>query len=260
MTWLKQTVDNPLFPDLAWSRPERRDQAGKLLIIGGNLHGFSASAEAFAHAGSAGIGTSRVVLPASLRNTVGTLFPEAEFGSTTPSGSFARAALGELLDLAAWSDGVLLAGDLGRNSETALLVESFLNKYTGQVMLVKDSVQFFLASPKAITSRPDTCLTLTMAELQKLVTHLHEPYAISQSMDMLQLVEALEKFTINHTCYIITKHHNQVFVAANGRVSTTSVEQTLDPWRTATAARAAVWWLQHSTQPFEALTASILDL
>ena len=39
--WHKQTSSKPLFPELIWSRPENRQLAGKLLIIGGNLHGFA---------------------------------------------------------------------------------------------------------------------------------------------------------------------------------------------------------------------------
>ena len=41
------------------------------------------------------------------------------------------AALAPLLDLAQWADGVLLAGDIGRNSETTVLLETFMSKYHG---------------------------------------------------------------------------------------------------------------------------------
>ena len=39
--WHKQTADAPLYPDMEWSMPELRDQAGKLGIIGGNKLGFA---------------------------------------------------------------------------------------------------------------------------------------------------------------------------------------------------------------------------
>ena len=69
--WHKQTPDQPLYPDLLWSRPQNKKQAGKLLVVGGNAHGFAAAGEAFAQATAAGIGTARVLLPDSLRKTVG---------------------------------------------------------------------------------------------------------------------------------------------------------------------------------------------
>ena len=54
--WQKQTADKPLYPDIEWNKPERRDQAGKLLIVGGNKLGFSAAAEAYQTAKDAGVG------------------------------------------------------------------------------------------------------------------------------------------------------------------------------------------------------------
>ena len=38
--WQKQTPGKVLFDDVLWSKPERRDQAGRLAIVGGNSQGF----------------------------------------------------------------------------------------------------------------------------------------------------------------------------------------------------------------------------
>src|SRR5438034_11126943 len=104
--WLRQEAGKPLFPELEWSQPENRTQAGKLLIIGGNLHGFAAPAEAYAEAVKAGIGTARVLLPDALQKTVGRVLENGAFASSTPaSGSFSQKALGERLTDAAWADG-----------------------------------------------------------------------------------------------------------------------------------------------------------
>src|SRR5471032_3085314 len=104
--WHKQAADKPLYPDLLWSRPENRAQAGKLLIVGGNAHGFAAAGEAYAEATKAGVGTARVLLPDSLQKTVGKVFEAGEYAPSTPSGSFAKRALAELLAMAEWADGV----------------------------------------------------------------------------------------------------------------------------------------------------------
>ena len=77
--WHKQTADQPLFKDLLWSRPENRAQAGKLVIIGGNLHGISAPAEAYRQAEKAGAGSVRVLLPDSLKKTVGRMIEQGEY-------------------------------------------------------------------------------------------------------------------------------------------------------------------------------------
>lgn len=257
MSWHKQAHDQPLFPDLLWSRPERRDQAGKLLIIGGNEHGFSAPAEAFATTTQAGVGISRVLLPSKLKSTVSVLFPEAEYAPSTPSGSFARTGLAEWIETAAWADGVLIAGDLGHNSETALLLETFLSKYAEKLTITQDAAEYILSNPAQTINRPDTTLVISMGQLRKLAKHIHSPQAVTQAMGLPELTEWLSDFTVEHAVHLVTKHLDHLIVAVNGRVSTTPTNASTEAWRVATAARAAVWWLQHPGKPFEAITTSI---
>lgn len=258
--WRKQTTDKPLYPDLLWSRPENKAQAGKLLVVGGNAHGFAAAGEAYAEATKAAIGTARVLLPDSLQKTVGRVFEAGEYAPSTPSGSFSQRALAELLTMGQWSDAVLLAGDLGRNSETAILLEQFISKYSGQLTLTKDAADYFTKMPSALLARRDTLLVLSFAQLQKIAVSVRFAAAFIFDMDFLRLIEALHEFTQQHQTAIIIKHLQTIFVAVNGQVSTTKLPKDPETWRVQTAARAAVWWLQNPAKPFEALTTSGLAL
>ena len=255
--WLKQKTDEPLFADLIWSRPETKQQAGKLLIVGGNQYGFAAPAEAYGAATNAGIGSTRVMLPLSIKKVAGKLLPGLEFAANTPSGSFSQSALGEFLEQAAWADGVLFAGDLGRNSETAILIESFLTKHAGQTTITKDAADYCLAIPKIILNRKDTLLVLDMSQLQKLGTAGHHTTAFKLGMDLIHLVEGLHDFTSKYPVNILVKHHTKMVVAVNGQVSTTNLETDLPIWQVSTATHASVWWLQNPTKPFEALCTSV---
>ncbi|HET9174277.1 MAG TPA: hypothetical protein VFN56_03280 [Candidatus Saccharimonadales bacterium] len=255
--WHKQTSNNPIFPDLVWSRPENRAHAGKLLIVGGNLHGFSAVATAFSEADKAGIGTARALLPSSLQKTVGRIFEAGEYAPSTPSGSFAQTALSEMLAMAAWSDGVLLAGDFGRNSETAIVLEKFAAKYSGQLTLTKDAADYFTPSPKALLQRPATTFVISFSQLQQLGMHAQFISPFTYNMDLLRLLDALHEFTTIYPVSIIVKHLQNIVVATSGKVSTTKLEADLEMWRVATAAHAAVWWLQNPSKTFEALTTSV---
>jgi hypothetical protein len=257
--WHRQTTDKPLFPDLQWSRPEHTQQAGKLLVIGGNAYGFAAPAEAFQAAEKAGIGTARVLLPDSLQKTVGGQFLAGEFAPSTPSGSFSKLALSELLANANWADGVLLAGDTARNSETAIVLETFLAKHPGQVTITKDAVDYFNGSPQQILAREETTFVLSFAQLQKLAIHAHFNHAFTFDMDFVHLVEALHAFTRMHRLQIVVKHLSTIFVGVGGNVSTTKITTELPIWRVKTAAHAAVWWLQNPSKPFEALTTSLIE-
>lgn len=256
--WHKQTPENPLFSDLLWSRPENTAHAGKLLIAGGNLHGFTNPAAAYAESQKAGIGVARVLLPDALQKTIGKVFEAGEFGPSTPSGSFSQRALGELLPMAAWADATLLAGDLGRNSETAILLEKFADKYSGKLAVTCDAADYFTGTPAAILTRPDTLWVISFAQLQKLAVGAKFTTAFTFDMDMLRLIDALHEFTIQHPAYIIVKHLDNIFTAAHGQVSSTKLQSELPVWRLKTAGRAAVWWLQNPGKPFEALTTSII--
>jgi ADP-dependent NAD(P)H-hydrate dehydratase / NAD(P)H-hydrate epimerase len=257
--WHRQTSEKPLFPQLAWSRPEHRASAGKLLIIGGNVHGFAAPAEAYAESQRAGIGVARALLPNALRRIVGILIEQAEFAPSTPSGSFSQRALNDALSLAAWADGTLFVGDLGRNAETAILVEKFLHKAPGPVTLTKDAVDYMTSLPGALLERDSSLLVLSLAQLQRLGTAVHTPSAVRFGMDILQLTDWLHEFTTRHKPHLIVRHLDTVFVAVNGQVSTTRLADPSHLWRLKTATHASVWWLQNPEKPFEALTASMLS-
>lgn len=257
--WVRQTSNEPLFPELEWSKPENKAHAGKLLVIGGNLHGFSAPATAFTEADKAGIGSERVVLPDAIQKTVGSFLPEADFGPSTPSGSFAQKSLDTWLEHAAWADGVLIAGDLGRNSETAIVLESFAAKYHGQLTLTKDSADYILANPLPLLKREETLLVVSFAQAQKIAVNARFKTALTFDMDFLRLIEALHAFTEQFAAHMVIKHLDSVFVAVNGQVSTTKLAEDQAMWRVKTAAAASVWWLQHPKQPFESITTSLIS-
>ena len=256
--WHKQTTETPLFEDIMWSRPVNARLAGKLLILGGNAHGFSKVALAYQEATASGIGAARVFLPNSLQKTVGTLFPEAEFISSNPSGSFGRGTLNELLIASEWADGILLAGDMGHNSETAILLESFVTKYTDQLTLVGDSIDYFSSQPLAIFNRTKTTIVPTLAQLQALLKSLKFEKALTSSTDFLIIVEILNLLTTRYPIIIVLNQLNQVIVASAGSVSTTKLENIPRDIEIMVAARASVWWLQNPTKAFEALTSAVL--
>ena len=255
--WLKQSA-KPLFPDLHWSRPENKPQAGKLLVIGGNAHGFAAPATAYGAALKAGIGSSRVLLPDKLQKTLSRLMPEAEFAPSTLSGSLSKKALAQLLDSAQWADGVLLAGDFGRNSETAILLDSFLDKYQGQVAVAQDSLDYFLGPNSLLIERADTLGVIDLGKLQKLAKHNRPATPVLHSMMLADLVEILHDWTTGNSGQIITRHADHFIVASCGQVSTTATAQT-SSWQIELAAYASVWWLQQPNRPFEALSTSLFE-
>ena len=65
--WKRQGT-KPLFEELEWNKPERRDQAGRLLIVGGNVHALGAPAKSYELALQTGIGAAKIALPDKTKN------------------------------------------------------------------------------------------------------------------------------------------------------------------------------------------------
>lgn len=256
--WQKQTPDKPLFPDIEWSKPEQRSQAGRLGVVGGNKLGFMAVAESYSVALSAGVGEVRVLLPDVLKKTIPSVITDTVFAPTNPSGSLSKDASNDLLALGAWSTGILLIGDAGRNSETAILYENFLHDYTGPLTITRDAVDLIKNSNHTLVDRPDTLLIISFAQLQKLFQSVYYPKILTFSMQLQQLVEAVHKFTITYPITIAVLHKDHFVIAHNGVVVTTPWESPMMIWRGSVAARAASYWLWNPKMPLESVAASIL--
>lgn len=255
--WRKQSPHAPLFPDIEWSRPERRDQAGRLLIVGGNKLGFAAAAESYQTAGEAGAGQARVLLPDCLKSTVPKTLTDVVFGACNASGSLAKDARTELHASAAWADGVLLVGDAGRSSETAILYEEFIAHTEMPLTITRDAIDLVKNNPRLLAERPDTLIVTSFAQVQKLFQGVYYPKILTFSMQLLQLVEALHKFTITYPCTIMTLHKDTLIIASGGQVITQAWPEPMAIWRGHVATRAATHWLWNPHMPLEAAATSL---
>jgi hypothetical protein len=256
--WHRQGLAEPLFADIVWSRPQNRRTAGKLLILGGNQHSVTAPALAYQAAVKAGIGSCRVLLPEAIRKTIGKSFDEGEFAPSTRSGSFAKTALPLVLEHLDWADGLLIAGDLGKNSETAILLEQIIQKHQGPVTITQDSLDYFSRSLGQLTERENVVIVSEFSRLQKM-TRAGMPSVIMQhSMSLHALVGLLNNWSRESAAKILTYHNDNFVYADNGLVSTTLLPST-GSWEVPLAAFASTWWLQQPAARFEAITTAIYD-
>lgn len=258
--WLKQDPKKPLFPDIEWQKPEQKTLAGKLLIIGGNKLGFAAVAQAYADALAAGVGECRVVLPDALKPVVDKLALDCVFVPSNISGGMSKDSMPALQAAANWADAVLLVGDTGRNSETAITLETFLQQSGALTIITRDAVDLLRAATTSLLQREPTVFVLTLAQLQKMFQAVYYPKTILFSMQLTTLVETLHKFTITYPGIgIVVFHQQQLLVARDGQVSSTPWEDPLIIWRGSVAAKSAVYALQHQSKLFPALTASLVQ-
>ncbi len=254
--WVKQDPSNPSFKDLIWSRPENKKLAGKLLIVGGNSYNFSLISTAYSATLKAGIGTCRLYLPENLRKSLANLDLDIEFGPSNKSGGFARSGLSLLLDLTKWSDGVLLAGDIGKNSETEVMLESFVDKYSGQLVIANDALSVFKGIDQ-ILNQSNTILVLDFPQLQKVASASKFANPFTSTMGLINFIETFHLFSIELKCAIVTYFEENLIVSYKGKVSSTKIKLG-NKWQTEVSAKAAVWYIQNPKHIFEALTSSVL--
>lgn len=102
-------------------------------------------------------------------------------------------------------------------------------------------------------------LILSFAQLQKLFRTLYYPKILTFSIQLLQLVEALHKFTITYPITIATLHQDTLIAAHSGEVTTTPWTDPMRIWRGTVAARASVYYIWNPSRPLEAITTSLLS-
>ncbi|HEV2413075.1 MAG TPA: hypothetical protein VGS28_04735 [Candidatus Saccharimonadales bacterium] len=254
--WHKQVTDRPLFPEIEWNRPEQKSLAGRLLIVGGNVHGMGAVMQAYEAALRSGVGECRVVLPDALKRHIKSAPFECLFVSSTPNGGISKEALGDIKAYASWANGILLIGDTGRNSETAVVMVELL-KLDIPTLITRDAVDIARLEAGEWLNSSNLCVMVTFGQLQKIFQTVHFPKLLLFSMQLAQLVDTLHKFTITYRCHIITLHQQHLVVASNGKVSTTPCGDSLVLVKGARAATACVGLLQQPTKAFEVLTNSM---
>lgn len=255
--WIKQAPGRPLFPELEWEAPERRDQRGKLAIIGGTKLGFASVAGAYDEALAAKAGSVRAIVPDALKPALDTRMEDVLFTASNPSGAFSKDAENDMKAASAWADMLLLIGDTGRNSETAVCFEHLLQSATAPCVITRDAVDLVKSNPSLMLEREHTTLVVSFAQLQKLLRSVYFPRAIIFSMHLTQLVEVLHKATLSYPAMLVTYHSDQLVIALDGRVATAPLANPMAIWRGSVATSMAVSMMQHPGKPFEAAAQAI---
>lgn len=257
--WKRQSPDTPLFPDIAWQKPEQKSLAGKLLIIGGNAHGFAAVAQSYQDAIAAGAGECRVILPDALKKTIQQSAFDCVFVPTNASGGITKESFNQLSAAAIWADMLLFIGDAGRNSETAVVYEQLLRTMPDKpAVITRDAIDLLKSITGDLLGRDNTILIVTFAQLQKVFQAVYYPRTLLFSMQLSHVVDALHKFTFTYPATVVTFHQNHIIVAKNGQVSTTPWDNPMLIWRGSVAAKAATYAMHNHAQIFKAITASLV--
>lgn len=255
--WQTQSSTKPLFPDIEWSKPEQISQRGKLTIVGGNKLGFVSVADSYQTALNSGAGQVRVLLPDCLKKQVPPTMTDVVFADSNPSGGLSKKAKNDLLAIANWSNGLLMIGDAGRNSETSVIYSDVLREYSGNVTLTRDAIDLIRQDAQAIVERPNTVFVISFAQLQKIFQAVYYPIILTFSMQLMQLVEATHKFTVTYPVTLAVLHQNNMIIASGGQVTTTPWTDPMAVWRGVVATNIATYLLWSPNSHLESASTSL---
>ena len=257
--WQQQTPAKPLYPDIAWNKPQQRAQAGKLGIIGGNRLSFRAIEHSYTTALATGVGQARVVLPDALRGTIPASVTDTIFAASNSSGSLGNEAWPELQALTGWADALLLIGDAGRNSQTAIIYEKLVSHTTTPLIISRDAVDLLMPSAQQLASQSNILIVASFSQVQKFLRALYYPKILTFRMPLLQLVETLHKFTITYPLTLATFHADTILIAQHGTVTSTPWSQPMALWQGTVPTRIAAYTMWNPATLLQAATASLLD-
>ena len=255
--WRQQTSEDPIHPDFSWKIPEKTSNRGNFLIIGGNSHSFSAVSIAYKVALEVGAGNIRLLLPDSLSKIVQKTTPDALFLPTNVSGGFSTKGLPEALAAINWANSVIFIGDTSQNSETALFLEQILLQTDQKILIARDAIDLLKNLGENLMNRPNTILSASFAQLQKLFQSVYYPKVLTFSQNLTQVVENLHKFTLTYPVTIQLFHQDHLILASNGQIITQKYVKATDIWTGKLPTKSAVYQLW-SDDPLEALASSVV--
>lgn len=222
MDYFEKLDSNP-YEDLKWNVPEKKQ--GVVNIIGGNDGNFRTeikTAEFLANAYP--LQEVRLLLPESLKGKLPNL-PNFAFLPATDAGTFAESQT--LIDSFDAGDFNLVLGDFSRNKETGRAIASAVKSAEKMTLVTRDTVDLISEnSPERILMNENVIFLASMAQLQKLLRAVYYPKMLLLSSSLVQVAEALHKFTLSYPVNIVTLHNEQVLSASSGTVKAIALEKT----------------------------------
>ena len=257
MDYMKKYDKNP-FEDLFWNVPEQKQ--GIIGVVGGNVQSFRTPMKiAEFLAGNFPLKEVRVVLPDVLKNKLPTL-DNLVFLKSTEAGSFADGEeITSALDI---TDFNLMIGDFSRNSITEKAVRGAGKSSAKPLLITRDAVDLIaIDGAEKLLLNENVILMGSFVQLQKLFRAVYYPRVLTMSQSLVQVVEAIHKFTLSYPTRIITLHNEQVLIAENGRVNVVPLGKTayapITIWGGELAAKIAAINLYNPRNFLKATTAAI---
>lgn len=218
MSWTRQ-VSDPLYPDIIWNSPQRKDQSASIVVIGGHKQHLKAPLKAFEILSGQILAKVDVALPAAAKKDIGNL-PNVDYFVSDNSGGFGLEAAESLNSYASNHDLVYLVGNLGKGSQTAQLVEQLLEKTSKQVLITGDSIDLLLGSPHHLTG-PNRTIVVSTQQWQRLLLATKHTEHFHHRMTLDGFATLMENYSRHISSLVVVFYLGHVWSAKAGVVIAT---------------------------------------
>ncbi len=222
MNYFEKVEEKPE-EELTWNIPEKKQ--GTVNIIGGNSQNFKTEIKVSEFLSKEyPIEVLNVVLPDVLKKQLPPL-PNFKFLKSTDTGSFASEK--EMTEVLNAGDFNLLLGDLSKNAITGKAILGACKNSKKPILITRDAVDLMIENMNEASLMNEHLIFFgSMVQMQKLLRAVYYPKMLLLSQSLVQVSEALHKFTLSYPISMITLHNNQILVAKNGKVKAVPVEKS----------------------------------
>jgi len=227
------------FEDVAWSRPENARQASKIVILGGSKDHFAEPSQIYHLLAPVKGMKITLILPQYLSKIIGKNDANIVYASSDPIlGYFNKESLNEVLGICKSSDLLLIAGDMGKSSETQRLLETLLDNM--HIPLVADSgaLQCFADNYyKNLMRKDNLSIFLDALHFQNLLKSMRYQQAFTNNLTFDQKIDLLKIFTQEYSATLVVSDENVIWLSKAGqtyysrsRVSSQELMVKSTPW------------------------------
>lgn len=216
MAQIKPLQTEGLLEEYQWEKPERKDQAGSLVIFGGASLKLKEVDSIYKSAVKKGVGQIQTLVPESLAKSF-----KRDFNPLVPikfDGYFGLTEEGAktLQEEVAMSDATIIA-DVGKSSATHLTLAKILPKSFKPIIITSSAVSFILNFTEDLLGGPSNLLVLDLQNFQRLikVSKISVDYKLSSNSPLARIIESLHKFQsqVESKVIVIT---NNIAIASSG--------------------------------------------
>lgn len=255
--YLKQG-DDPLFPKIFWNRPISHIGGNNLTMIGGYSGSCNQLQLYYSAITAGGIYDYKIIMPDSLIKIIGQDNEAYYFVAANKSGSLAKAALGEILEIIRDTTAISIGDNLSDNSETTILIESLLHHLEKKSLILWGGAidRLIKYYPEIIKSQPKCLLVLDAKQLFRYANVLKISTNDNKNELENKIGIGLELARKTKANFLVAS--SEIIAIVDKEVSLTFIKNT--PNKAIISGVATAFWLQNTHFKFESLTSAAYTL